>query len=99
VAEAASEDSKEEEFLAICKLRGVAPGADLALQLRAVEQEYHMLKETGQSAKADHVQSLHAWRSKRALQVFMLQNFHKGNFCFPHITSFTFKNLSHGRFF
>lgn len=69
VAEAASEDSKEEEFLAICKLRGVAPGADLALQLRAVEQEYHMLKETGQSAKADHVQSLHAWRSKRALQV------------------------------
>lgn len=69
VTEAASEDSKEEEFLAICKLRGVAPGADLALQLRAVEQEYHMLKETGQSAKADHVQSLHAWRSKRALQV------------------------------
>ena len=55
--------------MAICKLRGVAPGADLALQLKAVEQEYHMLKETGQSAKADHVQSLHAWRSKRALQV------------------------------
>ena len=55
--------------MAICKLRGVAPGAELALQLRAVEQEYHMLKETGQSAKADHVQSLHAWRSKRALQV------------------------------
>ena len=70
VADAASEDSKEEEFLAICKLRGVAPGAELALQLRAVEQEYHMLKETGQSAKADHVQALHAWRSKRALQVF-----------------------------
>ena len=48
----------------------MAPGAELALQLRAVEQEYHMLKETGQSAKADHVQALHAWRSKRALQVF-----------------------------
>lgn len=69
IADAASEDSKDEEFLAICKLRGVAPGANLALQLRAVEQEYHMLKDTGQSAKADHVQALYAWKSKRALQV------------------------------
>ena len=74
VADAASEDSKDEEFLAICKLRGVAPGANLALQLRAVEQEYHMLKDTGQSAKADHVQALYAWKSKRALQVCNFNN-------------------------
>ena len=62
--------SKEEEFLAICKLHGVAASAPLALQLKAVEAEYHSLKESGQSHKADHVQSLHAWKSKKALQVY-----------------------------
>ena len=63
--------SKEEEFLAICKLHGVASSAPLALQLKAVEAEYHSLKESGQSHKADHVQSLHAWKSKKALQVYI----------------------------
>ena len=61
--------SKEEEFLAICQLHGVTASAPLALQLKAVEAEYHSLKEAGQTHKAEHVQSLHAWKSKKALQV------------------------------
>ena len=61
--------SKEEEFLAICQLHGVSATAPLALQLKAVEAEYHSLKDAGQSHKADHVQQLHAWKSKKILQV------------------------------
>ena len=65
----ASEDSKEEEFLAICQLHGVGSGAPLALQLKAVDTEYQSLKDAGQSFKAEHVQQLYAWKSKKALQV------------------------------
>ena len=61
--------SKEEEFLAICQLHGVPATAPLALQLKAIEAEYHSLKDAGQSHKADHVQQLHAWKSKKILQV------------------------------
>ena len=61
--------SKEEEFLAICKLHGVPSSAPLALQLKAAEAEYQALKDAGQSHKAEHVQSLYAWKSKKALQV------------------------------
>ena len=43
--------------------------APLALQLKAVEAEYHGLKEAGQTHKAEHVQQLYAWKSKKALQV------------------------------
>lgn len=68
----ASEDSKDEEFLAICQLHGVGPGAPLALQLKAVDTEYHALKDAGQTFKAEHVQQLYAWKSKKALQVRML---------------------------
>ena len=65
----AERSSKEEEFLAICQLHGVGASASLALQLKAVEAEYHSLKEAGQTHKADHVQQLYAWKSKKALQV------------------------------
>lgn len=61
--------SKEEEFLAICKLHGVAPSAPIAVQLKAAEAEYQSLKEAGQTHKADHVQSLYAWKSKKVLEV------------------------------
>lgn len=63
-----SEDSKEDDFLAICQLHGVAPGAPVALQLKAVEAEYHSLKEAGQTHKAEQVQLLYAWKSKKTLQ-------------------------------
>lgn len=61
--------SKEEEFLAISQLHGVGTGAPLAVQLKAVEAEYHSLKDAGQAHKAEHVQQLYAWKSKKALQV------------------------------
>ena len=67
----AERSSKEEEFLAICKLHGVAASAPVAIQLKAVEVEYHSLKDAGQTHKAEHVQGLHAWKSKKVLQVYM----------------------------
>ena len=66
----ASESSKAEECVAICELRGVSGTAPLSLQLKAIDQEYHHLVETEQSAKADHVMALYAWKSKQATQVF-----------------------------
>lgn len=65
----AERTSKEEEFLAICQLHGVGSGAPIALQLKAVEAEYQSLKEAGQTHKAEHVQQLYAWKSKKVLQV------------------------------
>ena len=65
----AQKSSKEEEFQAICQLHGVAPGSPVALQLKAVEAEYKSLKEAGQSHKAEHVQQLYQWKSKKILQV------------------------------
>ena len=65
----AKESSKEEECAAICKLRGVSQGSPLSLQLKAIDEEYHHLLDSGQSAKADHVQQLYAWKSKQATQV------------------------------
>ena len=43
--------------------------APIAVQLKAVEAEYHGLKDTGQTHKAEHVQALHAWKSKKVLEV------------------------------
>lgn len=65
----AEQSSKEEEFLAICRLHGVSPSAPLPVQLKAIEAEYHSLKDAKQTHKAEHVQSLHAWKSKKILQV------------------------------
>ena len=69
VLSAAKESSKQEECLAICQLRGVDATAPLSLQLKAIDQEYHHLIESGQSAKADHVMTLFAWKNKQATQV------------------------------
>ena len=65
----AEASSKEEEFVAICKLHGVTSSSPVALQLKAVESEYQGLKEGGQTHKADHVQALYAWKSKKILEV------------------------------
>mgnify|MGYP001556315869 CR=1 FL=1 len=65
----ASESSKAEECDAICKLRGVSNTAPLALQLQAIDAEYHHLIDSGQSGKADHVQDLFVWKSRQATQV------------------------------
>ncbi|XP_065833174.1 uncharacterized protein [Oscarella lobularis] len=64
----AVESSKDEEFAAICALRGVGSSAPLARQLKAVEEEYKHLKDQNQTAKAEHVQSLYQWKSKQAVR-------------------------------
>ncbi|XP_056020814.1 uncharacterized protein LOC125651820 isoform X2 [Ostrea edulis] len=65
----AKESSKEEECAAICQLRGVdAATAPIALQLKAIDEEYHHLVSSGQSGKSDHVQGLYVWKSKMASQ-------------------------------
>ena len=61
--------ANQEEFSAICKLHGVNPTDGIAQQLKAVEAEYHSLKLSGQTYKAEHVQQLYAWKSKQASQV------------------------------
>lgn len=66
---AAQESSKDEDCTAICKLRGIGPGAPLATQLKAIDEEYHQLLDNGQSQKADYVMALYAWKSKQAVKV------------------------------
>ena len=65
----ATESSKSDECNAICKLHGVESTAPLPLQLKAIDKEYHSCVAAGQSAKADHVMELYAWKSKQASQV------------------------------
>ncbi|KAH9515341.1 hypothetical protein Btru_014190 [Bulinus truncatus] len=64
----ARESSKEEEVYAICKMKGVDISEPVSHHLKALDNEYHHLIETGQSAKADHVMSLYAWYSKKVSQ-------------------------------
>ncbi|CAL1545798.1 unnamed protein product [Lymnaea stagnalis] len=64
----AKESSKEEEVMAICKLKGVDPSAPVSHHLKALDSEYHHLINNGQSAKADHVMSLFVWYSKKVSQ-------------------------------
>ena len=65
----ARESSLEEECTAICELHHVSNGAPLALQLKAIDQEFHDLLAGGKSVNADRVQELLAWKSKQATQV------------------------------
>ena len=63
------ESSKEDDIQAICEMRGAGRNAPLALQLKAIDEEYHYLLDQGQSDRADYVQKLYAWKSKQAIQV------------------------------
>ncbi|XP_048863663.1 uncharacterized protein LOC125738570 isoform X2 [Brienomyrus brachyistius] len=57
---------KEDEVLAICKLHGFSSGPTLEEQLKALDAEYRQLREQGLPAKADYIQTLFIWLSKRA---------------------------------
>ncbi|XP_066450937.1 uncharacterized protein [Eleutherodactylus coqui] len=57
---------KDEEVLAICRLHGFLGRPSIEQQLKALDMEYHQLKEQGQSSRADYIQNLYAWKSKRA---------------------------------
>ncbi|XP_076025433.1 uncharacterized protein LOC143015357 [Genypterus blacodes] len=54
-----------DDILAVCKLHGFSGAPTVALQLQALDKEYHQLKDQGQSSKADYVQTLYIWLSKR----------------------------------
>ncbi|XP_078503186.1 uncharacterized protein LOC144761836 isoform X1 [Lissotriton helveticus] len=57
---------KDEEILAISKLHGFHGRPTLEQQLKALDLEFHQLKDQGQSGKADYIQTLFAWKSKQA---------------------------------
>nr|XP_006813590.1 PREDICTED: uncharacterized protein LOC102804878 [Saccoglossus kowalevskii] len=62
------ESTEEEDTRALCQQRGVAANAPLSRILQAIDEELKYLKETGQSAKADYVQTLYILKSKQATQ-------------------------------
>ncbi|XP_029449455.1 uncharacterized protein LOC115087006 isoform X2 [Rhinatrema bivittatum] len=57
---------KQEEILAICKLHGFQGRPTLEQQLKALDLEFHQLKDQRQSSRADYIQTLFAWKSKQA---------------------------------
>ena len=62
----ACEDSFDLEIKAICKARGVGENAELSHILKALDAEYRELLLEKQSAKADYLQTLYAWKSKQS---------------------------------
>ncbi|KAI1894670.1 hypothetical protein AGOR_G00118150 [Albula goreensis] len=64
--ELAKATGREEEILTICKLHGFSSRPTLENQLKALDAEFHQLKEHGLSGKADYIQTLFIWLSKRA---------------------------------
>ncbi|KAK2896317.1 hypothetical protein Q8A67_010805 [Cirrhinus molitorella] len=57
---------RQEEILAICRLHGFPGTLTTENQLKALDMEIQDLKQQGQSAKADYVQTLFLWLSKKA---------------------------------
>jgi hypothetical protein len=58
----AKNSSKEEEINAICKLRNVEETASVERKLKALDEEYHHLLQSGQTFKAEQVQSLYLFK-------------------------------------
>eukprot|EP00117_Sycon_ciliatum_P019228 scpid31659/ scgid0556/ len=63
---AAKATGKQEEFLAICHMHGVAADAPFAEQLKALETEIQAMKEIRDMGAAEHVQALHNWASAQS---------------------------------
>lgn len=59
----------QEDILAVCKLRGYHGSPTAQNQLQALDREYQQLKEQGLSGKADYVQTLYIWLSKKTGKV------------------------------
>ncbi|KAG7511739.1 hypothetical protein JOB18_008490 [Solea senegalensis] len=57
--------ARQDEILAVCKLHGFMGTPTVENQLQALDKEYQQLKEQGQSSKADYVQTLYMWLSKK----------------------------------
>jgi len=61
----AHESSKEEDIAAICVLRNYGLNPSNYDILKALDEEYHYCLETGQNHKADQVQGLYLFKSKK----------------------------------
>ncbi|XP_078413676.1 uncharacterized protein LOC144690018 [Cetorhinus maximus] len=66
---AAEVSGRNEEISGICQLHGFKTDVALQQQLKALDMEYRQLKEQGQSAKADYVQTLYNWKAQQAGKV------------------------------
>ena len=64
----ASMSCKEDEINGVCMMHGVGASASLSDKLKAIDKEYHSLKQAGNTAKADYVQGLYAYKAKQATQ-------------------------------
>ncbi|KAM9412564.1 uncharacterized protein ACWYII_026688 isoform 1-T1 [Salvelinus alpinus] len=62
----AKSTARQDDILAVCKLHGFPGTPTLENQLQALDTEYHQLKEQGQSGKADYIQTLFIFLSKKA---------------------------------
>lgn len=65
----AKSTAHQDDILAVCKLHGFLGTPTIENQLQALDKEYHLLKEQGQSSKADYVQTLYIWLSKKTGKV------------------------------
>lgn len=63
---------RQEEILAICRLHGFSGIPTTENKLKALDMELQDLKQQGQSAKAEYVQTLFLWLSKKVGKVLML---------------------------
>ncbi|KAM8739261.1 uncharacterized protein AB9X84_021428 [Acanthopagrus schlegelii] len=61
----AKSTARQDDILAVCKLHGYLGTPTVQNQLQALDKEYQLLKEQGQSSKADYVQTLYVWLSKK----------------------------------
>ncbi|KAM7408369.1 hypothetical protein PAMA_002199 [Pampus argenteus] len=61
----AKSTARQDDILAVCKLHGFLGTPTTENQLQALDKEYQQLKEQGQSSKADYVQTLYIWLSKK----------------------------------
>ncbi|XP_031661082.1 uncharacterized protein LOC109879786 isoform X2 [Oncorhynchus kisutch] len=62
----AKSTARQDDILAVCKLHGFPGTPTMENQLQALDTEYHQLKEQGQSGKADYIQTLFIFLSKKA---------------------------------
>lgn len=65
----AKSSARQDDILAVCKLHGYLGAPTVQNQLQALDKEYQQLKEQGQSSKADYVQTLYIWLSKKTGKV------------------------------
>ncbi|KAK5882745.1 hypothetical protein CesoFtcFv8_021298 [Champsocephalus esox] len=62
----AKSTARQDDILAVCKLHGFLGRPTAENQLQALDKEYQQLRDQGQSGKADYVQTLYIWLSKKS---------------------------------